>query len=477
MTYSTSRPNPSSTARSAARSRLLDRVRSVLHGGSNGTSKVERVTVPFPESAGPLSWLRAQTREQRAYWSGRDDEKTVASVGVADVVMSTESPVSYERLARNLESRLRGAPGSARYFGGLRFDAAQTPSDGERDRSWSAFGTYRFVLPRFELVHGGQSSHLACNLIVPRDRGREEEIVAAIQGLAFPDCDVPSSLSRPQARTDVPARPKWERMVRWALASIGEGPLDKVVLARRVSLSLQTEVDPLLVFQHLVGATPGCFHFALQPGDRTAFVGASPERLFRRRGNRVITEAVAGTRGRGETAEADAALRRELMSSAKERREHAFVQQALEKDLETLCSTVDEPAPPSDLALARGRHLHATLAGTLRENVSTFDLLDVLHPTPAVGGVPVDEALTAIRGQEPFDRGWYAGPVGWIGTDAAEFAVAIRSGLIRDSDIALFSGAGIVEGSVPDREWEEIEQKIADFAAILGLKGAALPLA
>lgn len=266
-------------------------------------------------------------------------------------------------------------------------------------------------------------------------------------------------------------------MVRWALATIGDGPLDKVVLARRVGLTVDTEVDPLLVFQHLVGATPGCFHFAFRPGERTAFIGASPERLFRRRGNRVVTEAVAGTRRRGETAEADAALRRELMSSAKERREHAFVQEALEKDLETLCSSVDEPVPPSDLALARGRHLHAALAGTLRKEVSTVDLLDVLHPTPAVGGVPAEEALTAIRAQEPFDRGWYAGPVGWIGTDAAEFAVAIRSGLIRNSDIALFSGAGIVEGSVPGQEWEEIEQKIADFAAILGLKGATVPLA
>lgn len=477
MTNSDSRPSPSSTAHSAVRSRLLDRVRSVLEDGSNGTSRVERVAVPFPESAAPLPWLRAQTTEERAYWSGRDDEKSVATVGAADVLMSTESPVSYERLARNIEGRLQGAPGSARYFGGLRFDAAQTPPDSAQDGSWSAFGTYRFVLPRFEFVRGQQSSHVACNLVVPRDRRREEEILAAIQRLAFPDCDVPSSLSRPQARTDIPGRSKWERMVRWALASIGEGPLDKVVLARRVGLTVQPEVDPLLVFQHLVGATPGCFHFALQPGERTAFVGASPERLFRRRGDRVVTEAVAGTRGRGKTPEADAALRRELMSSAKERREHAFVQEALEKDLETLCSSVDKPARPSDLALARGRHLHAALAGTLRKDVSTFDLLDVLHPTPAVGGVPVDESLTAIRGQEPFDRGWYAGPVGWIGTDEAEFAVAIRSGLIRESRIALFSGAGIVEGSVPDQEWEEIEQKIADFAAILGLKGAALPLA
>jgi Isochorismate synthase len=186
-----------------------------------------------------------------------------------------------------------------------------------------------------------------------------------------------------------------------------------------------------------------------------------------------MSEAVAGTRGRGDTPEADAALRDELMDSPKERREHAFVQEAIRDELDRLCTSVEAPEAPSDLALAQGRHLHARLTGTLRSGTSTLDLLDALHPTPAVGGVPTDAALGAIRTQEPFDRGWYAGPVGWIGADAAEFAVAIRSGLVRDDRLALFSGAGIVDGSEPEREWDEIEQKIGDFASILGLDGHA----
>jgi menaquinone-specific isochorismate synthase len=260
-------------------------------------------------------------------------------------------------------------------------------------------------------------------------------------------------------------------MVRWALDAIADRALDKVVLARRVGLDLGTALDPFLVLRHLRQATPGCFHFAVQPAGGAAFIGASPERLFRRRGDRVVSEAVAGTRPRGETPEADAALRDELLESPKERREHAFVQDAIRTELEALCTDVDDPQPPSDLALTRERHLHAPLAGTLRPDTSTLDLLDALHPTPAVGGVPTDEALAAIRTQEPFDRGWYAGPVGWLGADAAEFAVAIRSGLVQHSRLALFSGAGIVEGSKPDREWEEIEQKIGDFASILGLDG------
>jgi menaquinone-specific isochorismate synthase len=100
--------------------------------------------------------------------------------------------------------------------------------------------------------------------------------------------------------------------------------------------------------------------------------------------------------------------------------------------------------------------------------VTDAEVLRALHPTPAVGGYPGVEALEEIRALEPFDRGWYAGPVGWIGADAAEFAVGIRSGLVRGNTLALFSGAGIVAGSAPEGEWAEIEQKIGDFTRMFG---------
>jgi len=182
-----------------------------------------------------------------------------------------------------------------------------------------------------------------------------------------------------------------------------------------------------------------------------------------------VSEAVAGTRPRGETKAEDAALREELLQSLKERREHAFVEDAIRADLESVCTTVQSPEATDELALARGRHLHSRIQGTLHADTHTADLLKRLPPTPAVGGVPTDNAVAAIRAQEPFDRGWYAGPVGWVGRDTAEFAVALRAGLVEDNQIALFSGAGIVDGSTPDREWEEIEQKIGDFAAIMGV--------
>ena len=470
---------------------LAERVRTVLDGTTNGAVHGTRVCVPVDEPVEPIQWLRAQEQTEAVYWADRSPsalasdgrslrgtacradgrgQRAVAGVGHADRVARREQPIDYAALRREYDDRFVRTDEDLRYYGGLRFDATQ-PARPRNGSLWTSFGTYRFVLPRIELIQEDDEQVLACNLVLPRDRDRSNAIVESIEAVQMPSSLPQPTLPEPLRRTDRPEKQGWTQMVQWALNAIAERRLEKVVLARQVELALERRVDPMRVLHHLKAATPGCFHFALRPPEGPTFVGASPERLFHWAGDRVVSEAVAGTRGRGDTPEADAALREELLTSAKERREHAFVQQAIQEDLATLCTSVDSPETPSELMLARGRHLHARLTGTLRSDVTAAELLDALHPTPAVGGVPSDAALTAIREQEPFDRGWYAGPVGWIGSDAAEFSVAIRSGLVEPERLTLFSGAGIVDGSEPEREWAEIEQKLGDFAAVLGVLG------
>ncbi len=130
--------------------------------------------------------------------------------------------------------------------------------------------------------------------------------------------------------------------------------------------------------------------------------------------------------------------------------------------------SVNEPSPPTILKLNHLQHLYNQLTGQLKEHIDDGDIINELHPTPAVGGFPREAALEQIGWLEPFDRGWYAAPVGWISEDAAEFVVAIRSGLVAGQQLHLYSGAGIVEGSSPSKEWEEIENKISNFIKTLG---------
>ena len=158
--------------------------------------------------------------------------------------------------------------------------------------------------------------------------------------------------------------------------------------------------------------------------------------------------------------------------SEKDQREHGFVREQIREVLGPFCETLDVDSEASDMVLARGRHLYSGISASLKPGVRTLDLLRALHPTPAVGGTPTPDALAMINAAEPFDRGWYAGPIGWVGDDAAEFAVGIRSGLVQQGDtpsLALYSGAGIVRGSEAEAEWAEIEHKISDFARVLGL--------
>jgi menaquinone-specific isochorismate synthase len=163
-----------------------------------------------------------------------------------------------------------------------------------------------------------------------------------------------------------------------------------------------------------------------------------------------------------------------LLASSKDQREHAYVREAIVDRLLPLAEDIDVDDHASAMTLARGRHLYTGVRATLRLSANPLDVLAALHPTPAVGGTPRTESLTAIAKLEPFDRGLYAGPIGWIGRDAdgkeaAEFAVGIRSGLVDGAVLSLYSGAGIVVGSEAASEWAEIEHKIGDFARVLGL--------
>ncbi|WP_273847141.1 isochorismate synthase [Rubrobacter calidifluminis] len=404
------------------------------------------------EHADPLRWLSGRIERPRIYWAARDGSLEIAASGMADVVGGMPEPAGI-------------LPRGARYYGGIRFDPGR-----KVDPEWEDFGSARFVLPRFELVREGERTVMACNLVMPGDATRLEEVARAARRVASePEggaCGV--ALPEPVFREDLPGAGEWAEDVRRALSTFSAGGLEKVVLARRVSLYSQEDYDPLALLGGLAPVTPGCFRFLFEPGGGVAFVVASPERLFRMEGAEVVSEAVAGTRPRGLSESEDAGLRDELLGSEKDLREHGYVRKSIGEVLGRFCTEVEVAPGPEEFVLAQGRHLRSPIRGSLRAGVSPRDVLEALHPTPAVGGWPRDEAISLIRELEPFDRGWYAGPVGWVGAEDAEFAVGIRSALVRGNEVHLFSGNGIVEGSDPEREWDELEGKLGAFAKVLG---------
>ncbi len=412
----------------------------------------------------PLDWLSGVPGALRFYGSTRDRTQSleVGGLGIADEAV-WNAPVAFDDVLRRLHDTLNVSSNGLRYYGGFRFAGAGAP-----DSDWSLFGVSRFVVPRFELRTGPAGSQLSFHFkAAEMASGLMAEWVERLGAMTFDAREWEDIIPPPLSRADAPDRAGWERNVLTALDDFETGALEKIVLARKATFGFGGHLDPITLMHRLKSATPECFHFCYMPTSELAFVGASPERLYRREGRQVETEAVAGTRMRASEPAEDERLGRLLLQSEKDQREHAFVREGIRETLQPLCETFAMDESPSLLKLARGQHLYTAVQGRLREGVGDADILAALHPTPALGGSPTAKALERITALEPFDRGWYAAPVGWVSRDAAEFAVAIRSGLVQPERLSLFSGAGIVRGSTPDNEWEEIELKIRDFIKVL----------
>jgi menaquinone-specific isochorismate synthase len=260
-------------------------------------------------------------------------------------------------------------------------------------------------------------------------------------------------------------------MVESALIEISAHDFEKIVLARKSKLQFSDKLNGFSIIENLKKLNPESTHFCIQIDEHNSFIGGTPELLYKRNNSRVFSVAIAGTRKRGSTEIEDERLEYELMSSEKDLREHRIVIDNVRDIMREICTDVIETDTISVLKLARVQHLYTSFEGTLKKNISDIELISKLHPTPAVGGYPTEEAIREIARLEPFKRGWYAAPVGWISAEAAHFVVAIRSGLIYNNDLYLYSGAGIVAGSDPDSEWEEIENKLANFLRAINVNG------
>ncbi len=263
---------------------------------------------------------------------------------------------------------------------------------------------------------------------------------------------------------EVPSADAFEGAVREAVARIRRGEMRKVVLARTIEVTAERDLDPRLLAGRLRAVDPDAFTFAV-PSDDGVLVGASPELLVSRRGHEIRSNPLAGSAPRSGDPDEDRANADALIESSKDREEHAIVVDAVAETLRPFCTELEWDQDPVLRDTPNVWHLSTRFRGWLRQPAPTvLELVAALHPTPAVAGEPRQAALETIEELEPFDRGRYAGPVGWVDAEGdGEWAIALRCAELSGNRAVLYAGAGIVADSEPTRELDETERKFRAF--------------
>lgn len=383
-------------------------------------------------------------------------------------------------------AELLGAPGESdaealrpRLLGGFSFratalDLPSTPSPAEESPvvPWEGFGQGALVLPEILCVRDDGETGVVLAPGVPATR-----LAGFLSDLAAADGGAPGGArtagegNGARVAFDVDAE-RWLGSVARVASEVRAGLYEKAVLATCRELASGRPIDQGGALRRLRDGYGDCHLFSVTRGEAT-FFGASPELLVSLRKGAMRALGLAGSARRGSDAGDDERRGRELQASAKDRIEHEIVVRAIREALLPASRWLRAPNQPGLLRLRNIQHLATEVRGEVWPGADVLDLVERLHPTPAVGGWPTERALRVIADHERFDRGWYGGPVGWL--DAAgdgEFAVALRSALVRGERAWLFAGAGIMGDSEPADELAEVELKFRPLAEALGLAPA-----
>ncbi len=346
--------------------------------------------------------------------------------------------------------------------------------DGCSTSEWSSLPPALLVLPEISIQRLDGHAWLTAVVDLAQDPAASlSSIKARLEALS--EASMPQGV--PGLSDERPAEigegsPEWgpaayEDGVARATEEIRAGSFEKVVLARSLRIDRSAAYDPALVVGSLREAFPSCFCFAVGTPELT-FCGASPELLARRSGPLAATVALAGSARRSADPAVDDHLGEGLMRSGKNRAEHEIVVERIRRELEPISVWVECQDEPSLARISNIQHLATPIRAQLASGTSVISLVSRLHPTPAVGGEPAAPALDAIARIERMDRGWYAGPVGWMDFSGdGEFCVALRSALLRDRTATLFAGAGVVADSEPTAELAETELKLDALLPLL----------
>lgn len=435
------------------------------------------VTIPAPLEAAE-KFLRLVPRDSGFLWRSPSGEQFAGGGNACEVtVHGSDRFAQLSQAVPALFARIHGvafegsAPPSI-LIGGAAF-APGVPAV----EPWEEFTEDSFVIPRWGYRRRG--GHASITLTVGReDLGADacDRVMDEVRTLtrAFEYESATSLIERIDLGRAIvhhlPAK-DWRIYIDAIHAAIRSGAYQKIVAARRCVVELNRKLEDAGFMARVFAAYPDCIHFAIRRHVST-FLGATPETLFRKQGLALKTHALAGTSRlkdmvtEGES-ERDVAA---LQGSRKDLDEHRLVVERICSELGPLTVSLECAETPSARQVRNLIHLQTPITGELRPEATVFDLLAALHPTPAVGGFPAREAAAWICQNEPLERGWYTGTVGWIDANGdGEFGVAIRCGVLTKSRAYIFAGAGVVAASDADAEYAETAGKMGPVLRALGV--------
>lgn len=421
-----------------------------------------------------IDFLHHAVGQERFFWEDVRDHIVFAGFGVAANLMAWGNG-RYQSIQQQASALftdaiiLNDVPELAkpRLFGGFAFRDDFLP-----DNTWAAFHPAHFILPHYQFVQLSGEAWLTINARIPLSDDPEHslpilrealetrrDVIKKIKDSRLKGKD-PSLISNLKSLTYPMSQTTWATLINQARHDIGTTDLKKVVLARVCEAKFEQRVAIEDALRFLNQQYADCYRFVFEPRPFHTFFGATPELLAKVVGTQLTTMSLAGSIGRSADPLEDAELGQELLESAKDRHEHELVVMSILGRLAPLTSKLEISPQPGVYKLSNIQHLFTPIRATLNKAEGILPLVEVLHPTPALGGSPRDLALDFISRAEPVPRGWYAAPVGWIDykLDGA-FAVAIRSAVAQERRAWLYAGAGIVADSIPEKEWWETDLK------------------
>ncbi|QLB21088.1 isochorismate synthase [Vespertiliibacter pulmonis] len=380
-----------------------------------------------------LSWLKGQSTFPQYFWQSRDQQLTFATIGT---VIQFDEISHAQHFSQQTGFRL---------FGGIKFE-----------------GQCHFILPRLVLTK--KSDQLtACLYVNPQEKSKYIELIDQLEYCSNVHSIFPTHILSSNKVSDFP---RWEDLLQNAIQAIKQQQFCKVVLANATTLTVE---EPISAYDLLTASqqkNTGCYHFLWAENANSTFIGSSPECLYQRNGRQLQTEALAGTVAVTQDLNQTEHNRLWLLNDKKNIHENQLVVDDIQQHLQDCCDDISINEIEIK-KLHNVQHLRRKIQATLHPTINDADCLTRIHPTAAVAGLPRSKALAFISYNEGFTRGWYAAAFGSFSQHSSEFCVALRSGLVSNNQITFYAGAGIVEDSQAQSEWQEIERKALALASLL----------